>query len=184
MKYCSNCGARLTSRIPEGDDRERFVCDHCGMIHYQNPKVVVGCIPEHEGSVLLCKRSIEPRYGLWTVPAGYLENGETLTDGARREVREEAEARVEIVGLYTMFNLTDINQIYLLFRSRLLDLDFGVGAESLEVKLYKEEEIPWDQMAFMPIKESLRLFFKDRMKDRYPLHMGRISFGQGVVLEF
>lgn len=184
MKYCSNCGAALTSRIPEGDDRERYVCDNCGIIHYHNPKVVVGCIPEYEGKILLCKRSIKPRYGFWTVPAGFLENGETVTNGAMREAREEAEARVEILGLYTLFNLTDINQIYLLFRSRLLDLDFGAGAESLEVRLYKEEEIPWDEMAFLAIKESLRLFFHDREKGHYPLHMGRITFGQGVVLDF
>jgi len=183
MKYCSNCGERVTSRIPEGDDRKRYVCDNCRMIHYQNPKVVVGCIPEYEGQILLCKRSIEPRYGFWTVPAGFLENGETVSDGAKREALEEAEARVEILSLYTVFNLTEINQVYLLFRSRLLDLDFGAGEESLEVKLYQEAEIPWDAMAFMAIKESLRLYFMDREKGLFPLHMGRITFSQGIVLE-
>lgn len=183
MKYCSNCGAKVALRIPKGDDRERYVCDECGIIHYQNPKVVVGCIPEYGDQILLCKRSIEPRYGFWTVPAGFLENGETVSDGAKREVLEEAKARVEILGLYTVFDLTDINQVYLLFRSRLLDLDFGAGEESLEVKLYMEDDIPWDEIAFMPIKESLRLYFKDRENDRFPLHMGRITFREGVRLE-
>ena len=183
MKYCSNCGAKVSLRIPQGDDRERYVCDNCGMIHYQNPKVVVGCIPEHEGKILLCKRSIEPRYGFWTVPAGFLENGETVSDGAKREALEEAEARVGILNLYTMFDLTDINQVYLIFRSDLLNLDFGAGAESLEVQLYKEDDIPWDEIAFMPIKESLRLYFKDRKKGHFPLHMGRITFREGIILE-
>jgi len=183
MRYCSNCGSRVTSRIPKGDDRERYVCDNCRMIHYQNPKVVVGCIPEYEKEILLCKRSIEPRYGFWTVPAGFLENGETVSDGAKREALEEAIARVEILGLFTVFNLTDINQVYLIFRSRLLDRNFGVGEESLEVKLYKEDDIPWEVIAFRPIKESLRLYFKDRKKGHFPLHMGRITFSQGIVLE-
>ena len=183
MKYCSNCGASVSILIPEGDDRERYVCDNCRVIHYENPKVVVGCIPEHEGEILLCRRSIEPRKGFWTVPAGFLENGETVADGAEREALEEAEVRVEILGLFTLFNLTDINQIYLLFRSRMMDLDFGVGEESLEVRLYSEEAIPWDEMAFPAIKESLRLFFKDRENGNFPLHMGRITFMDGVMLE-
>ncbi|MFC1820200.1 NUDIX hydrolase [Thermodesulfobacteriota bacterium] len=183
MEYCSNCRAKLTKRIPDGDDRERYVCDSCQAIHYQNPKVVVGCIPEYNGEILLCRRSIEPRYGFWTVPAGFLENGETVSDGASREALEEAEARVEVIDLYTLFNLTDINQVYLIFRSRLMDLNFGAGEESLEVRLFKQEEIPWNEIAFMAIKESLRLFFEDREKGNFPFHMGRITFSEGVALE-
>jgi ADP-ribose pyrophosphatase YjhB (NUDIX family) len=183
MKYCSNCGEKVILRVPEGDDRERYVCDNCRTIHYQNPKVVVGCIPEYDGQILLCKRAIEPRYGFWTVPAGFLENGETVSEGAMREALEEAKARVDIYRLFTLFNLTDINQIYLIFCSRLCNLDFGVGKESLEVKLYHEEEIPWDEIAFMAIKESLRLFFQDRKSGCYRLHMGRVTFSRGIELE-
>ena len=183
MKYCSNCGNPVTSQIPEGDDRKRYVCDNCRAIHYQNPKVVVGCIPEYEGKILLCKRAIQPRYGYWTVPAGFLENGETISDGAGREALEEADAKVEHLALYTLFNLTDIHQIYMIFRSRLLSLDFGAGIESLEVRLFEEKEIPWDEIAFMSIKESLRLFFDDRKKGCFHFHMGRITFDHGIVLE-
>jgi ADP-ribose pyrophosphatase YjhB (NUDIX family) len=167
-----NCGAPVKQRIPPGDDRSRFVCDSCGTIHYENPKIVVGCIPEWKDTILLCKRAIEPRYGWWTIPAGYLENGETLSEGAIRETMEEAGARVEILSLYTIFNLTHISQVYLLFRTRLLDLDFVPGKESLEVKLFEEKDIPWDRLAFTPIRETLRLYFQDRPRGVFPLHMG------------
>ena len=183
MKYCSNCGSPVILRIPPGDDRERYVCDKCQAIHYQNPKVVVGCIPEYEDKILLCKRSIEPRYGYWTVPAGFLENGETIADGAKREALEEAMAKVGNMEIYTLFNLTDIHQIYILFRSNLLNLDFGAGDESLEVRLFKEEEIPWEEMAFMTIKESLKLFFEDRKQGHFQFHMGQVTYAKGVELE-
>src|ERR1700752_2973441 len=134
MNYCSQCGSdRLEFRVPEGDTLPRFVCAAGGPIHYQNPKIVVGCLPEWQGQVLLCKRAIEPRYGLWTLPAGFLENAETLTAGAARETLEEANARVEIDDLYTMISLPYINQVYVMFRARLVDLGFGPGSESLEV---------------------------------------------------
>lgn len=182
MKFCSNCGNPVVLRIPEGDDRERYVCDRCKAIHYQNPKVVVGCIPVFGDKILLCRRSIEPRYGYWTVPAGFLENGESIVDGAKREALEEAKARVNKMKVYTLFNLTDIHQIYILFRSQLLNSDFGVGEESLEVALFKEEEIPWNDMAFLTIKESLRLFFNDRKKGQFQFYMGRITYERGVEL--
>jgi ADP-ribose pyrophosphatase YjhB (NUDIX family) len=143
-------------------------------VHYQNPKIVVGCIPVWEQQILLCRRAIEPRYGLWTLPAGFMENGETSQQGAARETLEEACARVEVEGLYTLFNLPRINQVYLLFRSRLLDLDFAAGEESLEVKLFDEQAIPWDRLAFPVIKESLKLYYADRQKGRYPLRGGTI----------
>ena len=175
MKFCSECGSEVEVAIPQGDNRPRHVCAECGTIHYQNPKIVVGCIPVWEDQILLCKRAIEPRYGLWTVPAGFMENGETSLQGAARETLEEATARVAIEGLYTLFNLPHINQIYLLYRSRLLDLDFAAGEESLEVELFREDEIPWQQMAFPVISESLKLFFADREQGEFPLRGGTIE---------
>lgn len=174
MNFCKNCGVPVQQRIPPGDDRLRSVCDSCGTIHYENPKMVVGCIPEWENKILLCRRAIEPRYGRWTIPAGYLENGETLIEGTKRETLEEAGARIEILSLYTIYNLTHINQVYLLFRARLLDLDYQSGEESLEVKLFEEHDIPWDNIAFTVIRETLKLYFQDRPKGVFPLHMGDI----------
>jgi ADP-ribose pyrophosphatase YjhB (NUDIX family) len=175
MKYCSQCGSQVEVTIPAGDNRPRHVCTACGTIHYQNPKVVVGCIPVWEDRILLCRRAIEPRYGLWTLPAGFMENGETSQQGAARETLEEACARVEVQALYTLFNLPHIDQIYLLFRSRLLDLDFAAGEESLEVQLFEETEIPWEEIAFPVIRESLKLYFEDRRQGAFPLRGGTIE---------
>lgn len=174
MKYCSQCGALVSLVVPAGDTMPRHVCSDCGTIHYQNPKVVVGCIPEWEGRILMCRRAIEPRYGFWTLPAGFMENGETVQQGAARETLEEARARVEISGLYTLFNLPHINQIHMLFRSQLLDLDFGPGAESLDVALVDQAQVPWDAIAFPVIEESLRLYFQDRAEGRFRLRSGDI----------
>jgi len=135
---------------------------------------VVGCIPEWEDRLLLCRRAIEPRSGLWTIPAGFLENGETVTAGAKREAFEEARARVEILGLYTLFDLTHVHQVYLIFRARLLDQKYMAGEETAEVKLFEEKEIPWDEIAFPSIKKALRLYFQDRPTGVFPLHMGTI----------
>jgi ADP-ribose pyrophosphatase YjhB (NUDIX family) len=163
VRYCSVCGSpEIALRIPEGDTRPRDVCEACGTIHYQNPKVVVGCLPEWEGRVLLCKRAIEPRLGLWTLPAGFLENGETLANGALRETLEEAHARVALGELYTVISLPMINQVYMMFRARLQDLGFGPGTESLEVRLFDETEIPWESLAFRTIARTLRNHFLDR----------------------
>lgn len=176
MKFCSHCGeARLELHVPDGDTLPRLVCAGCGTIHYQNPKVVVGCLPEWESRVLLCRRAIEPRYGLWTLPAGFLENGETVTAGALRETAEEAHARVEIVDLYTLISLPQIGQVYMMFRSRLLDLDFGPGSESLEVALYDEADIPWESIAFRTIARTLRNYFLDRRSDHFPLRMSSLE---------
>ena len=163
IKFCSACGAdRIEFRVPDGDNLPRFVCGACGTIHYQNPKVVVGCLPESEDRVLLCRRAIEPRHGLWTLPAGFLENGETVAAGAVRETLEEANARVAVGELYTIISLPHISQIYMMFRARLLDLDFGPGPESLEVRLFPEDEIPWEELAFRTIGRTLRNYFLDR----------------------
>jgi len=175
MNYCSQCGEKVTVKVPTGDNMPRHVCDACGIIHYQNPKIVVGCIPAWEDRILLCKRAIEPSYGLWTLPAGFMENGETVQQGAARETLEEANARVEIGALYALFNLPHINQVYMLFRSRLLDLDFGPGAESLETELLDQSQIPWDEIAFPVIHESLLLYFQDRHNGEFPLRLGDIA---------
>lgn len=178
MKFCSECAHPVTVAIPEGDNRPRYVCTSCGAIHYQNPKMVIGSIPvwEHDGElkVLLCKRAIEPRLGLWTLPAGFLENGETLETGALRETAEEAGAAVEIGALYTVISLPDINQVYMMFRARLLNLDFGPGPESLEVALFTEDDIPWGDIAFRTIARTLRNYFLDRKLGAFPLHVSAL----------
>jgi ADP-ribose pyrophosphatase YjhB (NUDIX family) len=174
MKYCSQCGAALSLIIPAGDDRQRHVCEVCDTIHYQNPKIVAGCIPVWENKVLLCKRAIEPRHGYWTLPAGFMELGETTSEAALRETLEEANARVELLGLYALMNLPHVNQVYMMFRSKLLDLDFSPGTESSEVQLYKEEDIPWAELAFTTIRYSLRFFFEDQQRNDYSLRIGDI----------
>ena len=176
MKFCSECGsAALEFRIPDGDTLPRQVCTACRAIHYQNPKVVVGCLPLWDEKVLLCKRAIEPRSGLWTLPAGFLENGETIFAAAARETLEEARARVEIGPLYTMISLPHINQVYVMFRARMLDLDFGPGPESLEVRLFAEDEIPWTGIAFRTITRTLRNFFLDRKLGAFPTRVSALE---------
>ncbi len=175
MNFCSACGARVEHRVPPGDSLPRHICTNCGTIHYENPKMVVGCIPEWENSILLCRRAIEPRLGLWTVPAGFMENGETTAEGAMRETLEEANAKVEILGLYALFNIPHINQVYMLFRARLLDLDFSAGAETLEAELFEEERIPWDQIAFVTVRRTLKHYFNDRRAGEFHFHMGTIE---------
>jgi ADP-ribose pyrophosphatase YjhB (NUDIX family) len=176
MKYCSTCGSsEIVQRVPAGDTLSRYVCGNCGTIHYQNPKIVVGCLPEFEGSVLLCKRAIEPRRGLWTLPAGFLENGETLVAGGARETLEEARAKVEVGALYTMISLPQINQVYVMFRARLLDLDFGPGPESLDVRLFSEDQVPWEEMAFRTITRTLRNYFLDRKQGLFPVHVSALT---------
>lgn len=175
MNFCSNCGsAQVALRVPEGDNRPRYVCGQCGAIHYQNPKIVVGCLPEWEGRVLMCRRAIEPRHGLWTLPAGFLENAETIAAGAERETLEEANARVRIGELYTVINLPNINQIYMMFRADLADLDFGPGHESLDVRLFAEDEVPWEDIAFRTITRTLRNYFLDRKLGSFPTRVSTL----------
>ncbi|WPL16005.1 NADH pyrophosphatase [Thiorhodovibrio winogradskyi] len=174
MKFCSECGAPVAVRVPQGDHRPRHVCKACGTVHYQNPKVVVGCIAQWEDKILLCKRAIEPRRGFWTLPAGFMENGESAREGAARETLEEANARVDIGPLYSLFNLPHIGQLYLLFRARLLDLDFSAGDESTEVGLFTEAELPWSGIAFAVVTETLKLYFSDRGSAGTLLHSGDI----------
>ena len=176
MKYCSHCGsADLALKVPAGDSLPRFVCPACDTIHYQNPKIVVGCLPVWEDRVLLCRRAIEPRLGRWTLPAGFLENGETLGAGAMRETLEEANARVELLPLYALISLPQIGQVYMMFRARLLDLGFGPGPESLEVELFDEADIPWEEIAFRTIARTLRRFFLDRRLGAFGLHVSALE---------
>ena len=173
MKYCPECGAPVELRLPPDDNRERHVCTVCATIHYQNPKMIVGAIPEWEdGRILLCRRAIEPRHGLWTLPAGFMENGETIPEAAARETLEEANAQVQIGNLYSMYNIAYISQVYFLFRARLLNLDFSPGVESLEVALFEEHEIPWDQLAFRVVSMTLKSYYADRKAGIYQFHTG------------
>jgi ADP-ribose pyrophosphatase YjhB (NUDIX family) len=176
MKFCSGCGSsRLAFSVPAGDHLPRHVCPDCGAIHYENPKIVVGCLPEWDGRVLLCRRAIEPRHGLWTLPAGFLETGETIAAGAARETLEEAGARVEVGELYTLINLPHIGQVYMMFRARLPAPEFGAGPESLEVRLFEEHEIPWEQLAFRTIGRTLRNYFVDRRLGAFPLRISTLE---------
>jgi ADP-ribose pyrophosphatase YjhB (NUDIX family) len=174
IRFCNSCGAAVTHRIPEGDSLQRAVCDACGIVHYQNPKIVVGCLPVLGDRILMCKRAIEPRYGLWTLPAGFMENNETAAEGAAREAMEEANARVEIEDLYTVYSIPNISQVYMMFRARLVDPNVSAGPESLEVKLVTEDEIPWDQLAFAMVKKTLDHFLEDRRRGVFTPRFGDI----------
>lgn len=175
MKFCSNCGAPVTLRIPQGDNLPRHICDACDSIHYLNPRMVVGCVPEWEDRILLCKRAIEPRYGYWTLPAGFMENGESVAQAAMRETLEEAHARVELHPIYTMLSVPHVSQVHVFYRARLLDLDFGPGIESLEVKLFREEEIPWEDLAFRTVMATLKHYYADCKAGAFGVHTGEIE---------
>jgi len=185
MKYCSNCGRPVTLRIPEDDNLPRYVCDQCQTIHYQNPKIVAGCLPiwknsDGEGDqVLLCRRAIEPRHGLWTLPAGFMENAETLEQAAERESVEEANANIDNLKLYTLISLPHVNQVYIMYLANLRDLNFYPGIESLDVRLFHEHEIPWDALAFHTIHFTLEKYFQDRKQNHYPVHTHTINTRNG-----
>lgn len=175
MRYCQECATPLTEQVPPGDHLPRAVCPHCGHIHYVNPKLIVGCLATLGERVLLCRRGIEPRYGLWTLPAGFMENGETAEAGALRETREEACAEAEIDELFAMYSLPSLGQVYLLFRARLKTAAFSPTAESLEVGLFAEHEIPWEQLAFDTVHQTLRHYFADKAQGQFHLHRGVIG---------
>jgi ADP-ribose pyrophosphatase YjhB (NUDIX family) len=162
MNFCSNCGHTLIIKVPEGEMLPRHVCESCATVHYQNPKIVVGSVPEYQGKILICRRGIEPRRGYWTIPAGFMENHETLEAGAAREAVEEARIQVEIGSLLLLANVTSARQVHVFFRSRMLSPDFGVTHESLEVKLIDASGIPWDELAFPSTEYALRRFVEDR----------------------
>ena len=170
MKFCSECAHPISVQIPPDDTRERFVCESCGAIHYQNPKMVIGSIPvwqaEGDTRILLCKRAIEPRRGYWTLPAGFMENDETTADAAVRETEEEAGARIELHGLFSLLNVPHVHQVHMFYRATLLDLDYAAGIESLEVGMFTEAEIPWDDIAFPTVSMTLKFFFADLARVR------------------
>ncbi|TWI58734.1 ADP-ribose pyrophosphatase YjhB (NUDIX family) [Pseudomonas duriflava] len=170
MKFCNYCGGALAQRIPAGDSRLRHVCTQCHTVHYQNPRIVAGCLPIWENKILLCRRAIEPRRGFWTLPAGFMENGETIEQAAARETREEACAQVINLQLYALFDLPHINQVYMLFRGELRDGLFGTGEESLETALFEEADIPWSSLAFPAIARTLECYFADRRNGYYSVH--------------
>jgi ADP-ribose pyrophosphatase YjhB (NUDIX family) len=165
MKYCSSCGALVRQQIPDGDNRQRWVCGDCHTVHYQNPKLVVGCVPQRDGEILLCKRSIEPRYGYWTLPAGFMELGETIQAGAARETQEEACAEVRIGRLFASVDVIDAGQVHLFFMADLLS-GHQAGAESLDTRLYAEQDIPWNSLAFRSGVFALQKYFEDAGRDR------------------
>jgi ADP-ribose pyrophosphatase YjhB (NUDIX family) len=174
MNFCSKCGAKVALRVPPGDSLPRHVCDQCSTIHYRNPLMVIGTIPEWEDRILLCRRAIEPRYGLWTLPAGFMELGESTAQGALRETMEEARARVELGDLFSLLSVPHVDQVHLFYRARLLDQDFAAGEETLEVELFRETEIPWEAIAFRTTAMTLRHFFSDKKEGLFRLHAGEI----------
>jgi ADP-ribose pyrophosphatase YjhB (NUDIX family) len=176
VKFCGQCGASVTLKVPVDDNRQRHVCDVCETIHYINPKVIVGCLPTVSDKILLCKRAIEPRYGKWTLPAGFMENGETSADGAARETWEEAAAKAVNLVLYRIFDVPHISQVYLFYRCGIENDEFGVGPESLESALFSEEEIPWDELAFPTVRELLKEFLTDRQTGEYPVRNTVIDY--------
>jgi ADP-ribose pyrophosphatase YjhB (NUDIX family) len=175
MNYCTQCGAKVVLRIPEGDSHMRHVCPRCGEIHYLNPKLVIGCVAEWEDRLLLCRRAIEPGQGLWTLPAGFMENGESTAQAALRETREEACAHVAIEQLFALVSIPHINQVHLFYRARLLNADFGAGEESLETTLFDEPQIPWDQLAFRSVVFCLEAYFRDRHSGAFGFHESTLS---------
>ena len=175
IRHCKACGAATEYRIPADDNRERATCTGCGAVHYENPLNVVGTVPAWQDQVLLCRRNIEPRHGYWTLPAGFMELGETAAEGALRETIEEAGAHVEMGPLFTFLNVVRVGQVHLYFRARLLDTEFAPGPETIEVQLFREDEIPWDELAFRTVRETLKRYFDDRRRGQFELHTADIG---------
>lgn len=180
MKFCFECGAGMEQRVPVGDDRERWACTKCEYIHYENPRTVAGCVVEDAGKVLLCRRAIEPARGLWTIPAGFLELGESTREGALRETLEEAEAEVSIGSPHAYLDIPHIGQVYAVFRASMASPHHGPGVESLETKFFGLDEIPWEEMSFPVIAFVLRLYIEDCEKNLNRVHLGTLRWdGEG-----
>jgi ADP-ribose pyrophosphatase YjhB (NUDIX family) len=175
IRHCKVCGGPTEYRIPADDNRDRAVCTVCGTVNYENPLNVVGTVPIWGEQVLLCRRNIEPRYGLWTLPAGFMEIGETTEEGALRETDEEAGARIELQGLFTLLNVVRVGQLHLYYRARLLDTDFAPGPETIEARLFTEAQIPWEELAFRTVRETLKCYFADRLTGHYGVHFADIA---------
>jgi ADP-ribose pyrophosphatase YjhB (NUDIX family) len=174
IKHCKTCGGAVEYGVPADDNRERATCTVCHTVHYENPINVVGTVPVWGEQVLLCRRNIEPRYGYWTLPAGFMEMGETTAEGAVRETIEEAGARIELQGLFSVINVVRAGQLHLFYRARLLDTDFAPGPETIEAQLFREAEIPWDEIAFHTVRETLERYFDDTRKGRFEVHSGDV----------
>jgi ADP-ribose pyrophosphatase YjhB (NUDIX family) len=174
IKHCRTCGAPTRYLVPEGDNRERATCSACGTIHYENPTNIVGTVPVWGEQVLLCRRNIEPRYGMWTLPAGFLELGETVRAGALRETEEEAGAHVELLELFTVLDVVRVGQVHLFWRARMLDAHLAPGPETIEARLFREDEVPWDQIAFRTVRRTLEHFFADRRNGSFGFHEDEI----------
>lgn len=174
IRHCRACGGEVVYRLPADDNRDRAICTRCGTIHYENPLNVVGTVPVWQDRVLLCRRNIEPRHGLWTLPAGFMEIGESTAAGAVRETEEEAGARVELEGLFSVLNVVKVAQVHLFYRARLLDTDFAPGPETIEARLFTEAEVPWNELAFRTVRETLVRFFDDRRRGQFGVHSADI----------
>ena len=171
IKHCKNCGSAVEYRLPDdGDTKQRAVCPACGTVHYENPLNVVGTVPYWGEQVLLCKRNIEPRWGKWTLPAGFMELNETVAQGAARETLEESGAVFELEGLFSLVNVAQVGQVHLFYRARLLSEQFDPGHETLEARLFTEAEIPWEEIAFRTVKETLTRYFDDRRSGKFSIH--------------
>ncbi len=175
IHYCMQCGSKTHQVIPDGDQKLRHVCSKCDTIHYQNPKIITGCLIEHDNKILLCRRAIEPQHGKWTLPAGFMENNETSSDGAIRETLEEANAKISNVHLYSVYDIPHISQVYMIYRAQLVDMEFSAGSESLEVKLFNKEDIPWTELAFSVIRQTLITYLNDKKSGNYNLQTGVIT---------
>ena len=175
IRFCRACGNAVQYRVPAEDNRERAVCPACGTVHYENPLNVVGTVPVWEDQVLLCKRAIEPRYGLWTLPAGFLELGETTAEGAVRETIEEAGATIELGALFSVLDVVRVGQVHLFYLATLTSTELDPGTETLEARLFREDEIPWDQIAFRTVRETLQFFFADRRRAHFDVHVADIG---------
>jgi ADP-ribose pyrophosphatase YjhB (NUDIX family) len=176
MNFCSHCGQTVRFAIPEHDDRPRYLCDRCGTIHYQNPRIVAGTLPVSGSRVLLCRRAIEPRYGYWTLPAGFMENSETTLEAADRETREEALATVNMGNLYTVIHVPHIDQVHMFYLATLANEEFGAGEESLETRLFPLSDIPWDELSFPTVRKTLELFLEDHKTQDFPVHVEDIRY--------
>ena len=170
MKFCSQCGGPVEERIPQGDNRLRFVCPQCQVIHYQNPRIVAGCLPVWGEQVLLCRRAIEPRHGKWTLPAGFMELGETTEQGAARENQEESGARIQIRSLLTVIDVPSVNQVHLYYLADVLGPHLAPGPETLEAAFFGLDEIPWRELAFRTVSTTLEHYLQDRARGEYPTH--------------
>ena len=175
IQHCRVCGSPAEYRVPPDDNRERATCMSCGEIHYENPLNVVGTVPVWGEQVLLCRRNIEPRYGMWTLPAGFMELGESTLQGALRETVEEAGAKVEMQDLFTVLNVVRVGQVHFFYRARMLDTSLDPGPETIEARLFREDEIPWDELAFRTVRQTLELFFEDRRKGQFSVHCADIG---------